>query len=105
MDGLIGYINKTYRELATSRYSSKKAWNLVTALTHRILEDVYKPRDAVLRAIRTKHEIQVACVMYHASLKSHEIMREYMDLKFSNHSSTSSEDVKFLYHNTSYELA
>ena len=73
-------------------------------LTHRILEDVYKPRDLVLRAIRTKEEIEVATVIFYTSLKSYEIMRECIDLKFSNHSLISLEYIKFLYHNTSYEL-
>ena len=31
-------------------------------------------------------------------------MREYIDLKFANHPSISSEYIKFLCHNTSYEL-
>ena len=104
MDGLINYINTTYRELTMSRYSAKKAWHLVTSLTRRILEDVYEPRIGVLKALRTRKEIQVSILIYYACLRSHAIMKEYRDLKFANHPSISSEYIKFLCHNSSYEV-
>ena len=104
MDGLINYVNTTYRELTMSRYSAKKAWHLVTSLTRRILEDVCEPRIGVLKALRSKQEIQVSTLIYHASLRNHAIMKEYRDLKFSNHPPISSECIKFLCHNSSCEL-
>jgi len=104
MDGLINYINNTYRELTMSQYSAKKAWYLVTSLSRRILEDVYEPRIGVLKALRTRKEIQVSTLIYYACLRSHAIMKEYRDLKFANHPSISSEYIKFLAHNSSYEV-
>ena len=87
MDGLIHYVNTTYRELTRSRYSHKKAWHLVTSLTRRTLEDSCEPSICVLKTLRTKQEIQASTLIYYASLTSHDVVKERRDLKFSNYPS------------------
>ena len=79
MDGLINCTNTTHRELTISRYSSKKAWNLVSSLTKRISEDVYEPMIGVLKAFREKRNTS-STLVYYATFKSHTIMKEQRDL-------------------------
>ena len=49
MDSFMQFFSTTFRELTTSRFFSKKASDLATALTNRILEDACKFSIRVLR--------------------------------------------------------
>ena len=55
-------------------------------------------------ALRTKEETQDSTLVYYASLRSYTIIKEHRDLKFANHPSMSSEYIKVLCHNYSFEL-
>ena len=93
-----------YRELIRSKYTVEKAWHLVTMLVVCIFSDVFEPRVGKLNLMETKNPVQVATVVFHSSFQSLEIMRVYKEYGIAKHPNIASEYVKFIAHNTPYQL-
>ena len=104
LDMIIRYIDQTYRELIRSKYTVEKAWHLVTMLIVRIFSDLFEPRVGKLNIMETKKPEQVATVVFHSSLQSIEAMRVYKEYGIAKHPNIASEYVKFIAHNTPYQL-
>jgi len=51
-----------------------------------------------------KKPIQCATLIFHTSLKCHEIMKQYDEVKFAGYPNMSSEYIKFLAHNSQFEI-
>ena len=103
LDSLVRCIDNTYRELIRSKYTSKKAWHLVSSLVKRVFLDAYGPRNGILNVMEMKKPHQVATVIYCSCLKSLDVMREYQDHNIDQHPSISSEYIKFISHNTPFD--
>lgn len=104
LDLIIRYIDQTYRELIRSKYTVEKAWHLVTMLVTRIFTDIFEPRLGKLNIMETKNPSQVATVVYHSCFKSLEEMKIYKEHGIAKHPNIASEYVKFIAHNTPYQL-
>lgn len=104
MDGLLHFIDTVYRESIVSRYSKKKAWHLVTSLTCRIFSDIFEPRAGTLGTVCTTFPEQVATSILFSVLKILDLMVAFRDAKYKDHLSVSSEYVKFLSHNSPFEI-
>lgn len=95
------YISSVYDELKTGGYDEKKAWKLTCTLVRRIFEQLYNvqvsAKDA--QSYDGVGGVTTALVVY-ATLKAHDVMREFVDASFENHPSIASEYVKFLTKNS-----
>ena len=101
---IIRYIDQTYRELIRSKYTPEKAWHLVSMLVVRIFTDIFEPRVGKLNMMEMKNTEQVATVVYHSCFRSLEVMKVYKDYNIAKHPNIASEYVKFISHNTPYQL-
>jgi len=84
----------------TSRggFTSQDAWNLLAKLIQRIFEDmasVWAEAQDIGSDLKDSREYTTAMVLW-VTLKTHEIMDEYMDHDFEHHPSVTSELVQFL---------
>jgi hypothetical protein len=101
--GFIQFIDEYYRELSKAKFGSAKAWHVTTRLAKRILDDVGTQRYGVQNAFHVGDSRQICQQIVWAVLKSHDTMTQYKRLNFKNHPSISTELVKFLAINTSFE--
>lgn len=104
LDSLWRFLDATFQELTASRYSRKKTWHLVTALGIRIFTNIYEPRLGILGVIKTCDRVQVSTTVLYACLKSHDIIREFKESKYKDHTVIASEYIKFLAHNLPFKL-
>ena len=104
VDVIVRYVDKTHRELIRSNYTPEKAWHLVTLLITRVFLDVFEPRVGKLNVMETKNAAQVAIVVFHSSFESLEVLKSYKDHEIGKHPNIASEYVKFISHNTPYQL-
>lgn len=101
--GFIQFMDEYYRELSKAKFGSSKAWHVTTRLAKRILDDVGTQRYGVQNAFHVGDSWQICQHIVWAVLKSHDTMTQYKRLNFKNHPSISTELVKFLAINTSFE--
>jgi hypothetical protein len=101
--GFIQFIDKYYCELSKTKFGSGKAWHVTTRLAKRILDDVGTQRYGVQNAFHVGDSRQICQQIVWAVFKSHDTMAEYKRMNFKNHPSISTELVKFLAINTSFE--
>ena len=73
-------------------------------LVTRIFSDMFEPRLGKLNIMQTKNPSQVATVVFHSCFKSLEEMRVCKDYSIAKHPNIASEHVKFIAHNTPYQL-
>ena len=104
VDVIVRFIDKTCRELIGSNYTPAKAWHLVTLLITRMFNDIFEPRNGKLNVMQTKNPAQVATVVFHSSFKSLQILKTCRDHEIGKHPNVASEHVKFISHNTPYQL-
>ena len=101
---LINYFDETMNELTMkSKFTTRKAFSLVTQVVRRFFMDLYKVRAQVYSSISTSDQSgQCAWVLY-GVLRTHDVMAEYSTARFKNHPSVSSEYIRFLSTNSGFE--
>ena len=91
----LGYMDNVFDDLINNGYSNKVAWALVTRLSRRMCEDMAVPRQGVKGSLGHPHVMRPTVLW--GILKTHAVMKEYIDTDFKNHpSSMASEYVRFL---------
>ena len=101
---LVTYFDDTMSELTLkSKFTTKKAFSLVTQVVRRFFMDLYKVRAQVYSSLSTADNTgQCAWILY-GVLRSHDVMSEYTKARFKNHPSVSSEYIRFLSTNSGFE--
>jgi hypothetical protein len=98
--GLAEYISNVYDELKHGGYDSKGAWILTCKLVRRIFDQIYNVRASAKDAKFRGADSTTSAMVLFATLKAHDVMREFVDANFENHPSIASEYVKFLTRNS-----
>jgi hypothetical protein len=88
---------------ALSNYPDAMQWSLNTRLGYRVWQEVYLPCAGLMEKVEP-HDLQAtaATVIYHVLLTI-DVLEEFRQVGFKNHSVISSEYVKFLSTNTGYD--
>jgi hypothetical protein len=105
---LVNYLTTTYEDLTmSSGFPKKRAWALTTALGARICEEIHKDSSALARTLSVSTDEtdrdRLTVLLIWATLRSHKMMDEYVQLEFKDHPTVASEYVKFLATNSGYE--
>ena len=90
----LGYMDNVVDDLTTNGYSDKVAWAVATRLSRRMCEDMAVPRQGVKGSFG--HPQVMRPTVLWGILKTHAVMKEYIDTEFKNHPSMASEYVCFL---------
>jgi hypothetical protein len=94
---LISFVKETYNDLVQqSTFSDKKAWALVTQLVRRIFEEVGESRLGITQQLEVEDSQALTQLMFWPIIKSHDVMKRYLDCSFKDDPTISSEYVKFL---------
>ena len=101
---LVTYFDETMNELTIkSKFTTRKAFSLVTQVVRRFFMDLYKVRAQVYSSLSTTDSAgQCAWILY-GVLRTHDVMTEYVKARFKNHPSVSSEYIRFLSTNSGFE--
>jgi hypothetical protein len=103
MTGLISFIDRTYKNLhGGSRFTTAQAWSLTTQLVRRIFSDLHTSRMGTTRTMG-KDRVVICTTLLWSTFRTHDKMAELENLNFENHSSISSEYIKFLAMNSGFE--
>jgi hypothetical protein len=103
MTRLISFIDRTYENLhGGSRFTTAQAWSLTTQLVRRIFSDLHTSRMGTTRTMG-KDRVVICTTLLWSAFRTHDKMAEFKNLNFENHSSISSEYVKFLAMNSGFE--
>lgn len=97
IQSFITYLDETYME--TSRLQSftpARAWQLVTQIGRRILNEVGSPRIGVRKLFRVGDNAKIAQAMFWPMVQSHEIMSRFKKANFKDDPAISNEFMKFL---------
>ena len=100
---LINFIDETYESLVRSKFSSSAAWSLTTKLVSRIFTDLATVRGGVNNAFTPGDSASITANVLWGVFKTHDVMSQFRKQKFKNHSSISSEYVKFLARHSAHE--
>lgn len=103
IDGLLNFVDETYREYIQTRFGKAKAWHVATRLAKRLLLQVAKSREGVYKLFKTGRVDLIAPEMFWASLLSLDEMVEIRQLNFKNSWVVSSELVKYMASNMDFE--
>ena len=90
----LGYMDYVTDDLVINGYSIRVAWALATRLSRRIYEDLSVPRQGVKGSLG--HPLVMRASVLWGILKTHAVMKEYIDMDFKNHPSMASEYVRFV---------
>ena len=101
---LVTYFDETMNELTIkSKFTTRKAFSLVTQVVRRFFMDLYKVRAQVYSSLSTTDSAgQCAWILY-GVLRTHDVMSDYVKARFKNHPSVSSEYIRFLSTNSGFE--
>jgi hypothetical protein len=103
MTGLISFIDRRYENLhGGSRFTTAQAWSLTTQLVRRIFSDLHTSRMGTTRTVG-KDRVVICTTLLWSAFRTHDKMAEFENLNFENHSSISSEHVKFLAMSSGFE--
>ena len=69
-----------------------------------MLKDIAFPREGSLKILKIANPLQCAIAIFYTTLKCHEVMKAYDNVKFTTHLSILSKYIKFLAHNLQYEV-
>ena len=88
---LVTYFDETMNELTIkSKFTTRKAFSLVTQVVRRFFMDLYKVRAQVYSSLSTTDSAgQCAWILY-GVLRTHNVMSDYVKARFKNHPSVSS---------------
>ena len=100
---LINFIDETYESLVRSKFSSPAAWSLTTKLVARIFTDLATVRGGVNNAFTPGDSASITANVLWGVFKTHDVMSQFRKQKFKNHTSISSEYVKFLATHSAHE--
>lgn len=97
----IGFVDRTYEQLHIhSGFPESKAWGATTQLGYRVWSDMGSLRDGAFLALRTEDEVSTCGSVLWTIFKTHDKMEEFAVANIDDHSSISSEYVKFLASNS-----
>ena len=77
---------------------------MVSLLITRVFARVFEPRVGKLNVTETKNPEQVATFVFHSFFESLEVLKSYKDQEIAKHPNIASEYVKFISHNSPYQL-
>ena len=100
---LINFIDETYESLVRSKFSSAAGWSLTTKLVARIFTDLATVRGGVNNAFTPGDSASITANVLWGVFKTHDVMAQFRKQKFKNHTSISSEYVKFLATHSAHE--
>ena len=103
--GAIQWFRSMFDDLTViNKFSKTKAFALTTQCFARMIDDMVKARGKPFDSIDMDLGAQgVAAEVLHASLRVHDVMKEYLDAKFADHRSVSAEYIKFLAVNSGFD--
>ena len=87
-------MDNMFDNLYAHGYPAKTAWVLATRLSRRMFEDMAATRQGVKGSLGQTQFMRPSVLW--RILKTHTIMKEYLDHDFKNHPSMASEFVRFL---------
>lgn len=91
------YIDETYLDTARLQtFTPAKAWQLVTQIGRRILNDIAFPRNGVRKLFRVGDNPRIAQTMFWPMVQSHELMKRFKKANFKDDPSVSNEFMKFM---------
>jgi hypothetical protein len=101
---MFGCVEVIYKKLLNfSKFTTEQAWSLTTQVLDRILADLFLPRENISQSLKTRNTPTTCAQIMFAAFKTHDVMASYIDHKFENHPSVSTEYVKFLATNSGSE--
>ena len=93
---LFAAVESIYKRLFNfSKFTTEQAWSLTTQVLDRILADLYMPRNNISQSLKTRNTPTTCAQVMYSAFKTHDIMAIYVEHKFENHPSVSTEYVKF----------
>ena len=99
---LLNFISDTHQDLTDTDFSDDASWQLVTQLVNNIFnDDMNKVRCFFRKSMNTHSKEDMAAAVLVGTFQTHRVMEEYMKYGIDNHTSISSEYVKFLMTNSS----
>jgi hypothetical protein len=104
--GWLDFMDKTYDTATTvSRFTEVKGLSLATRLTRRVGTELYSARNGVLDTLKSSDldTPEASGAILFGIFKTHDKMAEFTERNFRDHSSISSEYVKFLASNSGFE--
>ena len=102
MTTLLNFISDTHQDLTDTDFSDDASWQLVTQLVNNIFnDDMNKVRCFFRKSMNTHSKEDMAAAVLVGTFQTHRVMEEYMKYGIDNHTSISSEYVKFLMTNSS----
>lgn len=103
VESLMTFVDNFMKNLTKARFSNKKALHVTSRLVKRIFEEVFRPRQGVIKAFKTRDQLQVTSSMLWSSLQSLQVALKLKNLGLKDLDVVSSELVKFLLVNTGYD--
>lgn len=101
---LFVFVDSLYEKLhVDSRFSADQSWALTTQILDRICEELYAPKEGVQEAMTIEDPASICSHVLWASMKTHDVMAGYIDLRFENHPTIAAEYVKFLATNSGHD--
>lgn len=100
---LIRFISDTHRKLTRAGYDSKRSWQLVSKVVHRLFATDCHFHRGLVNEIKDAEDrkLLTTCVLW-ATFCTHEVMKEYSRHGIENHPSVASEYVRFLVANAGH---
>lgn len=97
IQSFITYLDETYSEtFRLPSFTTARAWQLVTQIGRRILNDVAAPRNGVKKLFRVGDNMKIAQTMFWPMVQSHELMNRFKKANFRDDPSVSNEFMKFM---------
>lgn len=97
IQSFISYLDDTYLDTARLQsFTSARAWQLVTQIGRRVLNDVAVPRKGVNKLFRVGDNTKIAQTMFWPMVQCHELMARYKKANFKDDPSVSNEFMKFM---------
>lgn len=97
IQNFVSYLDETYLDtVRLQSFTSARAWQLVTQIGRRILNDVAVPRKGVNKLFRVGDNIKIAQTMFWPIVQCHETMARYKKANFKDDPSVSNEFIKFM---------
>ena len=94
---LFNFISTSYQDtMHSGRFDSSQAWALTSKFVKRIFTEISDARIIARDGVYVKDPWTTGAKFVFATLRAHEVMREFMRLNIKDHPSISSEMVKFI---------
>lgn len=97
IQSFVAYLDETYTEtFRLPSFTTARAWQLVTQIGRRVLNDVAVPRRGVNKIFKVGNNEKIAQTMFWPMVQSHEVMARYKKANFKDDPSVSNEFMKFM---------